>query len=70
MGDKSKLTLLKPLTGWGLGTELPAAGGYRGVGAKPPAAGQVFVILWKKNYFNATGLHFAHFQSRLKELNF
>ena len=47
----SKFALLKRLTGWGLGMESPAAGGCRGVGAKPPAAGQVFVIFWKKELF-------------------
>ena len=55
-------------TDGGLRTGPPAAGGYGGLGAKPPAAGQVFVISWKKSYFNATGLHFARVQSHLKEL--
>ena len=27
---------------------LPAAGGFGGLGAKPPAVGRFFVIFWKK----------------------
>ena len=42
----------------------------RGLGAKPPANGQFFVIFEKKNYFNAFGSHFARGQSHLKELDF
>ena len=43
-----------------------------GSGAKPPAAGQFFVVFlcWKKTYFSAIGLHFAHVQRFLKELDF
>ena len=32
-----------------------------GPGAKPPAAGQFFIIK-KKSYFNTIGLHFARIQ--------
>ena len=31
-----------------MGAEPPAARGYGGLGAKPPAAGRFFVIFWKK----------------------
>ena len=56
-----KLTLLKRLTGWGLGAE-----------PQPPEAmGASFCnFLEKKSDFNATVLHFASVQSHLKELDF
>ena len=38
-----------------MGAEPPAAGGYGGLGALPPVAGQFFVIFWKKSYFNTVG---------------
>ena len=47
-----------------------ATGGYRGLGTETPAPGQVFVIFWKKSYYNATGSHFEGVQSHLKELDF
>ena len=31
-----------------MGAGPPAAGGFGGLGAKPPAVGQFFVIFWKK----------------------
>ena len=31
-----------------MGAEPPAAGGYGGLGVKPPAAGQVFIIFLEK----------------------
>ena len=50
-----------------LGAGAPDAGGFGGLGAKPPAVGQFF---GKKSYFNAIGSHFASVQSHLKALNF
>ena len=64
----SKLLLLKRVTDGSLGAEPPAAGDYGDLGAKPSTAGQVFVVFWKKSYFNATGSHFARVQSHLEEL--
>ena len=40
---------------------------FRGLEAKPPAAGQFFEI---KSYFKAIGSHFASVQSHLKKLDF
>ena len=54
----------------GAGGGAPAAGGYDGLGAKPPAAGQFFVSFWKKSNFNLIGSHFARVQSYSKELDF
>ena len=49
MGDiVSKLVWLKRITDGGFG-------------AKPPAAGEFFVIFWKNSYFNANGSHFERF---------
>ena len=45
----SKVVLLKRITDEGLGAELPAAGGYGGLGAKPPPAWQFFC-----NFFGKT----------------
>ena len=57
-GGLSKLVELKRITDGG-------------PGAKPPAAWQIFVIIfWKKSCFNAIGSHFLHVQSHLKELDF
>ena len=50
-------------------TEPPAADGYGGLGAKPPAAGR-FLFFGQKSYFNLFGSHFARVQSHLKELDF
>ena len=38
----SKLVLLKGITDGGLRAGAPAAGGFRGLGAKPPATGRFF----------------------------
>ena len=41
------------------------------MGAEPPAAGRFFVSFWKKMaILMPFGLHFARFQSNLKEQNF
>ena len=47
-----------------------AAGGYGGLGAKPPAAGRFCKFLEKKSYFNPIGSDFARVHSHLKELDF
>ena len=62
----SKLELLKRITNGNLGAESPAAGGYEGLREKPQAAGQFFVILWKKILFIGIGLPFAPAQRNLK----
>ena len=51
-----------------MGADPPAARGFGDLGAKPPAAGQVFVIFLEKSYFNATGSLFVRVPSHLKEL--
>ena len=53
-----------------LGAEPPAAGGYGGLRAKPPAAGRFLEVFEKKSYFNPIGSHFARVHSHLKELDF
>ena len=66
-----KLVYLKCITDGDLGAGSPAAGGFGGSGAKPPAVGRFFVIfLGKKSYFNAIRSHFASVQSHLKALDF
>ena len=40
--------LLKCITDGGLVAGPPAAGGFRGLGAKLPAVGRFFVIFWEK----------------------
>ena len=54
----SKLVYFNGIPDGGLGAEHTFAGGYVGLGAKPPAAGQ---FCGKKNYsyFNAIGSQFA-----------
>ena len=42
----------------------------RGLGAKPPAVWQFFVIFRKKSYFNPIESRFASVQSHLKALDF
>ena len=56
---------LKGITNSDQGAGPPAAGGFGGVGAKPPAFGRCFVIFWKKRYFNAIELHFASVQQSM-----
>ena len=53
-----------------MGTEPPAAAGYGGLWAEPPAAGRFLLVFGKKCYFNPIGSHFARVQSHLKELDF
>ena len=65
-----KLLLLKCIVNGGLGVGPPAAGGFGGLWAQPPANGRVFVIFWKKSYFNAIGSYFASVQSHLIALDF
>ena len=60
----SKVVQLERSTDGGMGTGPPAAGGYGGLGAKPPANWRCFVIK-KKSCFNAIGSHFARAQSHL-----
>ena len=47
----SKHVQLKCILDGGLRPELPIAGGYWGVGAKPPVAGQFFGIFLEKKLF-------------------
>ena len=58
------------VTDGGLRAEPTAAGGYKGLGAKPPAAGRFLYVFGKKRYFNPIGSHFARVYSHLKELDF
>ena len=72
-----EVVVLKRITNRGLGAELPAAGGYRGLRAKPPAAARFLVIFGKISYFNAIRMcsepferiRFLTFESQLKKLN-
>ena len=75
--------LLKCITDGGLEAGPPAAVGFGGMGAKPPAVGRFFVMFWKKSYcilmpldlisqvlsepFEST--RFLTFESQLKKLN-
>ena len=61
--------LLKGIEDGGLEAGPPAAEGFVGLGAKPPAVGRFFVIFWKKSCFNAIESHFAGVQSHLKALD-
>ena len=45
---ESKFVSLKRIAIRGLGAESPAAGGYGGLGRRPPVAGRVFVIFLEK----------------------
>ena len=65
-----KVVYLKRSTDGGLGVEPPAAKGFEGLGAKPPAVGRFFLFFGKNSYFNAIESHFARVQSYLKALNF
>ena len=56
--------------GYAYGAEPPAGEGYGSLGAKHPTAGRFFVIFWKKMaILMRFGLHFARFQSHLKQQN-
>ena len=57
----SKAVYQKRINDGGLGAERPAAGGYGGLGAKPPSAERFFVFFEKNSYFNAIKPHFARF---------
>ena len=63
----SKLELLKRITDGSLGRNPQPPEAMR---EKSPAAGRFFVILGKKILFIGIGLHFAHAQRNLKELDF
>ena len=55
----------------GLGAKPPVAGDYGSLGTKHPAAGRYFESFWKKMpILMPFGSHFARFQSHLKEQNF
>ena len=55
-----KPVLLKRVTDGGSGGGAPAAGGFGGLGAKPPGVGRFFCNFLEKKLFNAIESHFAH----------
>ena len=59
----------KPITEGGLGTEPPAAVGYR-VWERSPQPWAIFRNFLEKNYFKSIGSHFVRIQSHLKVLHF
>ena len=52
------------------GTEPPTAVGCMGLGAKSPAAGQFFVIFWKKKLFSHHWITFRTYSEPFEVLDF
>ena len=66
LGDMLSKQVYSNVSQMGVWGEPPAAGGYGGLRAKPPAAGRFSQIFGKKSYFNPIGSHFARVHSLWK----